>query len=97
MIKISVLYRHESRYEEFIGHEITSSDDGNLFLIYNEDGNLIHIIPFDAVASIDIDYIEEEKEEELTNPIDTIGYHPCGIAPHTYTFHKDNYWDNSNG
>ena len=91
MVQISVLYRHGNGYEEFKGREVTNSSDGNLFLIYNEDGNLAHIIPFDAVASIDIDYIEE-KEEELTNSMDN---RPSGFAPHSYTL--NNYWDKHNG
>lgn len=93
MLEISVLYRHEGRYEEFTGQEVTSSDDGTLFLIYNKDGNLAHIIPFDAVASIDIDHIIEE-EKEIINPVDEIDNRPGGFAPHSYTL--DNYWNRSN-
>lgn len=94
MLEVSVLYRHESRYEEFRGHEITSSDDGNLFLIYNKDGDLIHIIPFDAVASIDIEHNIDEKEES-PNPIDEMNDRPGGFAPRSYTL--DNYWNRNNG
>lgn len=94
MLEVSVLYRHEGRYEEFQGQEITTSDDGNLFLIYNKDGNLAHIIPFDAVASIDIEHNIDEKEE-VTNPIDEINNRPGGFAPHSYTL--NNYWNKNNG
>jgi hypothetical protein len=87
MVKVSVLYRHESRYEEFIGEEVTHSNEGNLFLIYNENGHLAHIIPFDAVASIDIEYDIDQEETTLHKIIDRPG---C-FAPHSYTL--NNYWD----
>ena len=89
MVKVSVLYRHGNGYKEFIGEEVTNSSEGNLFLIYNKNGHLAHIIPFDAVASIDIEYDIDEEETTLHEIID----HPGCFAPYSYTL--NDYWDKS--
>ena len=88
MVKISVLHRHGT-YEEFEGEEIDMSPSEHILMIYDEEGRISHMVPFDSVASIDFEY-EEEETEESTNPIDEINNRPGGFAPHSYTL--DNYW-----
>lgn len=95
MVKISVLHRHGT-YEEFESAEIDMSPSERILMVYDEEGRISHMVPFDSVASID--FIYEEDEEEATNPIDEINNRPGGFAPHShtlntldYTFHKDNY------
>ena len=93
MVKISILHRHGT-YEEFEGIDVDMSPSESILMIYDEEGRISHMVPFDSVASINFDYEEEEKEKEI-NFLDETNDRPGGFAPQSYTV--NDYWNKNNG
>ena len=89
-MKITVLYRNGRGMEEFTGAEIDTSKNESILLIYDEDGRIKHMIPFDAVLSIDFDWPENEDEEEMEENEE--GKVDFLIEPRSSSFMPSHYW-----